>query len=89
MTIKRRYVKPTKIDRKYMKLVKIERVKAPTVKGQPTTIRKYKLKDEPTEVLIIGDEGSPKGLAVFVGYTNIGYFNTLDAAKNALWKKYG
>jgi hypothetical protein len=73
---------------KVMKLIKSERVPAPTVKRQLQTIRTYRLLDEPTEILIIGDNGK-KGLAVYEGYKPLGYFDTLDEAKRFVYNKYG
>jgi hypothetical protein len=93
MTVKRIYTskKSGAYDTKFMKLIKSERQKAPTVKGQLQTTRTYKLIGSPTEILIIGDEikSQKKGIAVYVGYMHIGYFDTLDDAKQALYKRYG
>lgn len=70
-----------------MKLIKWERVPAPTVAKQLQTVRTYRLHDEPTEILIIGDDGK-KGIAVYEGYKNLGYFDTLSEAKRFVYNKF-
>lgn len=69
MAARRIYKKPIKSpSNEFMRLIRMERVPAPTAKGQLQTVRKYRLHDEPMDILIIGDEvKGKKGLAVFAG----------------------